>query len=197
MREQTRIVKGTGNDEVTGCIDIPIYRGAVYAHNTLEFDHNQSFYARCGTPTTQLVEQNLAYLEQGDRALLTSSGMGANSIVLKLFDPGDHIIVTGDLYGGTYRYFEEFYSKYGIEFEFADTWDKEDVKKRVKENTRAFFIETPSNPAMHVTDLRFIAELAKANDALFIVDNTFLSPYFQSYLYQFLLFPLYYPLYLI
>ena len=180
MREQTRIVKGTGNDEVSGCIDIPIYRGVVYAHDTLEFDHNRSYYARCGTPTTKLVEENIAFLEKGDKALLTSSGMGAISVVLKLFKPGDHIIVTADLYGGSYRYFKEFYADYGIEFDFVDTWDIEEVKKHIKKETKGFFIETPSNPAMHVTDLRAIGTLAKANNAYFIVDNTLLSPYFQK-----------------
>ena len=138
MKEATRLVKGTGNDEVTGCIDIPIYRGAVYAHDSLEFDHNKSFYARCGTPTTQLVEKNIAYMEQGEHALLTSSGMGAIAIVSRLFNPGDHIIVTSDLYGGTYRYFVEFLSKYGIEFEFVDTWNIDEVKAHVKENTKGF-----------------------------------------------------------
>jgi cystathionine beta-lyase/cystathionine gamma-synthase len=136
-------------------------------------------YARCDSPTVRALTTYISDLEGGKRGFATSSGMGAISVVLKLFQPGDHILVTSDLYGGTYRYFQDYYAKYGYEFEYIGTWDLELVKKSIKENTKAIFIETPSNPVMHVTDIQAVSELAHEKDIKLIVDNTFLTPYFQ------------------
>lgn len=180
MRENTRIVHGEGSDEVTGCISKPLYRGVNYRHKHFQHEKGDFAYARCGTPTTAALEDNIALLEGGKRGFATSSGMGAISVVFKLFKPGDHIIVTYDLYGGTYRYLHNYLALYGYEFDYVDTSDIEKVKEVIRPNTKAFFIETPSNPCMHVTDLRAISEIAKSISALVIVDNTLLSPYFQK-----------------
>lgn len=180
MRENTKIVTGSGIDEETGSIVVPIYRGVTYKHKSLEHRPEDFSYARCDTPTLRILSNYIANLEGGARAFATSSGMGAISVVLKLFQPGDHILVTSDLYGGTYRYFQDYYSKYGYEFEYINTSDLELVKKSIKPNTKAIFIETPSNPVMHVTDIRAVADLAVENEIKVIVDNTFLTPYFQK-----------------
>ena len=179
MHKNTRIIKGTDVDEATGCISVPIYRGVTYRHKSLEHKPENFAYARCDTPTLRALGRYMASLDSGARAFATSSGMGAISVVLKLFGPGDHIIVTSDLYGGTYRYFEDYYRKYGFDFEYIDTSDIELVKRTVRDNTKAIFIETPSNPVMHVTDIKAMAEIAHEAGALLIVDNTFLTPYFQ------------------
>ena len=105
--------------------------------------------------------------------------MAAISTILSIFSPGDHIIISDDIYGGTYRLFEEVYAKYGIQFSYVDTSNIKDVEAAIKDNTKAFFVETPTNPMMKVADLRKIATLAKSKEILFIVDNTFLTPYFQ------------------
>ena len=105
--------------------------------------------------------------------------MAAISTILSLFSPGDHIIVSDDLYGGTYRIFEEIYKKYGVEFSYVNTSKNQEIEKAVKDNSKGFFIETPSNPMMKVADLKGISELAKDKGILLIVDNTFLTPYFQ------------------
>ena len=179
MHKNTRIIKGTDVDEATGCISVPIYRGVTYRHKSLEHKPENFAYARCDTPTLRALGRYMSSLDSGARAFATSSGMGAISVVLKLFGPGDHIIVTSDLYGGTYRYFEDYYRKYGFDFEYIDTSDIELVKRTVRDNTKAIFIETPSNPVMHVTDIKAMAEIAHEAGALLIVDNTFLTPYFQ------------------
>lgn len=179
MKKNTEIVQGSGTDEITGCVSLPIYRGVTFKHKSIEHGAGDFAYARCDTPTLRALGNYISKLEGGKRAVATASGMGAISVVLKLFNPGDHILVTSDLYGGTYRYFENYYRKYGFEFEYINTSDLDLVKKSIKPNTKAIFIETPSNPAMHVTDIKAVAELA-GDDIKVIVDNTFLTSYFQK-----------------
>lgn len=179
-REKTVIVRGEGPDRCTGSISTPIYRSATYIHAEIGEEPGKYYYARCETPTRNALEREVARLEGGKGALATSSGMAAISIVLKLFNPGDHILVSGDLYGGTYRLFQEVYGRYGLQFEFVPTWDLEILKGSIRKNTKAIFVETPSNPCMHVTDIQAVSEIARAAHALLIVDNTFLSPYFQK-----------------
>jgi len=121
----------------------------------------------------------LQICENGKFGFAFSSGMAAVSTILSLFSPKDHIIVSDDLYGGTYRLFEEIYKKYGLEFSYVNTSRIQDIEEAVKENTKAFFIETPTNPMMKVADLKTISRFAKDRKILLIVDNTFLTPYFQ------------------
>jgi cystathionine gamma-synthase len=127
-----------------------------------------------------VLEQTLALLERGKYGLAFATGMGAISGVVKIFAPGDHLIVSEDLYGGTYRLFSEYYARYGFSFSWVDTSDFAQVKAALRPETRALFIETPSNPMMKVTDIRRCGELIHTRGGLLIVDNTFLSPYFQN-----------------
>jgi cystathionine gamma-synthase len=176
----TKVVHGGKcYDPLTGAVSFPIYQSATFRHPGL----NQSTgydYSRLQNPTREEVENTLAYLENGSCAFAFSSGMAAVSTVLNLFSPGQHIVVSDDLYGGTYRLFEEIYKKYGIEFSYVDTSKIDEIEACLKENTAAIFIETPSNPTMKVGDIKSIAQLAQKNDILTIVDNTFLTPLFQK-----------------
>ena len=178
--ENTRLVHGYhGFDERTGAPGVPIYPSTLFAHP--KFGESTGFaYSRCGNPTRLELENTLAMLEHGLKAWAFSSGMAAVSTLLKLFKPNDHILVSDDLYGGTYRLFTEIYSRFGLEFSFADTTNIEKTKAALRPNTKALFIETPSNPMMKVTDIKAAANLVHEVGGLLIVDNTFLSPYFQK-----------------
>ncbi len=161
-----------------GAISYPIYQTATYAHpavgQSTGFD-----YSRLQNPTREHLEKIVATLENGIDALAFSTGMAAISLMMELFRPGDHLIVDADLYGGSIRLFDNVSSKNGIRFSHIDCW-KEDVESYVTENTKAIYIETPTNPMMNVTDIAALAQIAKKHDLLLIVDNTFLSPYFQN-----------------
>ncbi len=180
MDISSKVVHGCkGNDPFTGAVSFPIYQSATFRHPGL----NQSTgydYSRLQNPTREELERTMASLENGSYAFAFSSGMAAVSTTLTLFNPGDHIIVSSDLYGGTFRLFEEIYRKYGIEFSYIDTSFVSSIKTAIKPNTKACFIETPSNPMMRVTDLNAVSELLASTGILMIVDNTFLTPYFQQ-----------------
>lgn len=175
----TKLVHGCkGYDPQTGAVSFPIYQSATFRHPSLNQTTGYD-YSRLQNPTREELENTIALLENGKHGLAFSSGMAAVSAILKLFSPNDHIIVSDDLYGGTYRIFEQIYKKYGLEFSFVDTGCIKSVEESIKPNTAAIFIETPSNPMMKITDLRAVAELAKTKGILTIVDNTFLTPYYQ------------------
>lgn len=180
MKIETRAVHGCrGFDPHTGAVSFPIYQSATFRHPGL----NQSTgydYSRLQNPTREELEDTLALLEGGKKGFAFSSGMAAVSTVLTLFAPGSHIITTDDLYGGTYRIFQEIFENYGIDFSYIDTQNIKEIEKAIKPETKAIFLETPSNPMMKVSDISLIADLAKANGILTIVDNTFLTPYFQQ-----------------
>ncbi|MDP4091748.1 MAG: PLP-dependent aspartate aminotransferase family protein [Bacillota bacterium] len=179
MKISTRLVHGhKGVDKETGAVSFPIYQSATFRHPGLNQTTGYD-YSRLQNPTREELENTIASLENGTTGFAFSSGMAAISTALSLFVPGDHIIVSDDLYGGTYRLFEEMYKKYGIEFSYLDTSNIDNVKTAVKKNTKALFIETPSNPIMKVTDIAAAAELARSSGILTIVDNTFLTPYYQ------------------
>jgi cystathionine gamma-synthase len=178
-RTDTNLVHGYGgNDPQTGAVSQPIYQTATFAHPA--FGSSTGFaYSRCGNPTNLELENTIALLEGGVKAFSFASGMAAVSCVAKLFAPGDHVLVSDDLYGGTYRLFTDYYGSYGVEFEYIDTADAAVVAAALRPNTRALFVETPTNPMMHVADLAALADLAHGAGALLIVDNTFLTSYFQ------------------
>ncbi|MFR8312473.1 MAG: trans-sulfuration enzyme family protein [Ruminococcus sp.] len=161
-----------------GSISFPIYQTATYEHpavgQSTGFD-----YSRLQNPTREHLEKIVATLENGIDALAFSTGMAAITLVMELFKPGDHLIIDADLYGGSIRLFDNVSSKNGIHFSRIDCW-KENVESYVNENTKAIYIETPTNPMMNVTDIAALAEIAKRHNLLLIVDNTFLSPYFQN-----------------
>lgn len=163
--------------DTTGAVSVPIFQSATFAHpgvgQSTGFD-----YSRAQNPTREHLEIIMAKLEGGSDAMAFSSGMAAISVMMELFSPKDHIIVSDDLYGGSHRLFSYISIKNGLVFDFADTSDINNIKIRIKPETKAIFIETPTNPMMHVTDIAAVAQLCKAHQLLLIVDNTFLTPYF-------------------
>lgn len=177
----TKCIYGNGKDydqDKTGAISFPIYQTATYAHpavgKSTGFD-----YSRLQNPTRQQVEKVVAALEGGVDALAFSSGMAAITAMMELFKPGDHIITDADLYGGSSRLFDHVSEKNGITFSHIDC-SAVDIESFIKDNTRAIFIETPTNPMMNVIDIRKVSDIAKRHGLLMIVDNTFMSPYFQK-----------------
>jgi cystathionine gamma-synthase len=137
-------------------------------------------YSRLQNPTREEVENTIAKLEGGKAGLAFSTGCAAVTAVLNLFRGGDHVVVSDDLYGGTYRLFENIFNVYGVDHTFTDTSVKENILANIKENTKAIFIETPTNPMMKVTDIAEVVSIAKERGIITIVDNTFLSPYYQQ-----------------
>jgi cystathionine gamma-synthase len=166
-------------DPITGAVSVPIYQSATFRHPALGASTGFD-YSRADNPTRAELEKTVALLERGKYGLAFASGMGAISALIKLFRPGDHIIVSEDLYGGTFRLFNEFYARYGFLFSWVDTSDFSRVTAALRPETKAVFIETPSNPMMKVTDIRLCAELIHGRGGYLLVDNTFLSPYFQN-----------------
>ncbi|MDR1564845.1 MAG: PLP-dependent aspartate aminotransferase family protein [Oscillospiraceae bacterium] len=179
--KNTQLVRGySGYDKQTGAIGVPIYQSSMFVHE--KYGTSTGFgYGRYGNPTRLELEDTLAMLEHGKKAWAYSSGMTAESILMKLLKTGDHVIVSDDLYGGTFRLFTLTYAEqYGLEFSYVPTDDLEAVKQAIKPNTKAIFVETPSNPIMKVTDIQATADLIHNQGGLLIVDNTFLTPYFQT-----------------
>jgi len=179
--KQTQLVRGySGYDKETGAIGVPIYQSSMFVHE--EYDTSTGFgYSRYGNPTRLELEDIIAVLEHATKSFAYSSGMTAESILVKLFRTGDHVIVSDDLYGGSFRLFTLTYQElYGVEFTYVPTDDIEAVKKALRPNTKAIFVETPSNPTMKVTDIQAVADCIHEIGGLMIVDNTFLSPYFQT-----------------
>lgn len=164
-------------EDRTGAISFPIYQTATYAHPAVGQSTGYD-YSRLQNPTREQLEKIVASLEGGLDALAFSSGMAAITTLMEIFKPGDHIISEADLYGGSIRLFDHINQKNGIEFSRIN-FAEEDPENYIKENTKAIYIETPTNPMMNVIDIRKTAELAKKHNLLLIVDNTFLSPYFQ------------------
>lgn len=164
--------------DLSGALSFPIYQTATFAHRGVGESTGYD-YSRLQNPTRERLEKVVASLESGIDALAFSSGMAAIGTVLELFKTGDHIIVDYDLYGGSIRLFNNISKKNGIEFTRVDIVN-DDVSKYIKENTKAVFIETPTNPMMNVIDIEKLAEITKKNNILLIVDNTFLSPYLQN-----------------
>ena len=161
-------------------LTMPIYQSAAFSH--LVPGHNETGfdYTRISNPTRQHLEETVSALEGAAHSIAFTSGMAAIACVFELFAPGDHILCSEDLYGGTVLLFDLVAKKNGLRFTFVDTTDPSAVEKAMDETVKAIYIETPSNPMMNVTDIRFCAETAKKFGAMLIVDNTFLSPYFQN-----------------
>lgn len=177
---ETIAVHGSGEwNEETGSISVPIYQSATFKHKGLKQSSGYD-YSRLQNPTREELEKTIAKLEGGRDGLAFSTGMAAIDAIARLFLPGDHIIISDDLYGGTYRLFEEVYKNYGIEAAYVDTTSLEEIKNNIKKNTKAIYIETPSNPMMKISDIGAISKLSKENGLLTIVDNTFLTPYLQK-----------------
>lgn len=170
---------GNEPDIATGAVSVPIYQTSTYAQEGLG-KHKGFEYARTQNPTRLALEKNIAALEDAKYGYAFASGMSAIDAVLKLVKGGDHVILGDNTYGGTYRLFSRILVDYGIEFDLADTSNVAELETAFKPNTKMVFVETPTNPVMTVTDLAAVADLAHANGAKVVCDNTFMSPYFQQ-----------------
>lgn len=170
---------GQEPDPTTGAIMTPIYQTSTFVQEA-PGEHKGYAYARGKNPTRVALEKCLAALENAQYALCFSSGMGAADTVIKLLSPGDEVIATDDLYGGTYRMFTKVFAKFGIVFHFVDMHDKASVEKHINNKTKMMWIETPTNPMMKIIDVAYYTALAKKNNLISVVDNTFASPYLQN-----------------
>ncbi|MDN7244827.1 bifunctional cystathionine gamma-lyase/homocysteine desulfhydrase [Planococcus shenhongbingii] len=180
MKPKTRLIHGgIFGDEATGAVSTPIYQVSTYKQEAVgKFKGYE--YSRTGNPTRHALEELIADVEYGHAGFAFGSGMAAISSVMMLFSAGDHIILTDDVYGGTYRVVNKVLNRFGLEFTFVDTGDLAAVEAAVKENTKAIFIETPTNPLLKVTDIEQISAFAKSKNLMTIVDNTFMTPYLQN-----------------
>ncbi|OZM57795.1 cystathionine gamma-synthase [Lottiidibacillus patelloidae] len=180
MRKKTKLIHGgiTG-DEATGAVSVPIYQVSTYKQEAVG-KHKGYEYSRTGNPTRHALEEVIKDLENGEAGFAFSSGMAAISSVMMLLSAGDHIILTDDVYGGSYRLMNKVLNRFGLEATFVDTSNLSEVKNAVKANTKMIYIETPTNPLLKITDIQEIATLAKEKNLLTVVDNTFSTPYWQT-----------------
>lgn len=170
---------GQEPDPTTGAIMTPIFQTSTYWQES-PGNHKGYAYARGKNPTRKALEDCMAALENAEFGLAFSSGMGATDTVMKLLKPGDEVITGNDLYGGSYRMFTQIFAQYGIKFNFIDLNDAANISNYITENTKLIWIETPTNPTMRIVDISAAATIAKANNLLLVVDNTFASPYLQN-----------------
>ncbi|MBQ8621570.1 MAG: PLP-dependent transferase [Oscillospiraceae bacterium] len=179
---ETRCVHGAAHQfrENSSGLTMPIYQTAAFSHTKLGHNDNGFDYTRLSNPTRSHLEETVSALESAADTVAFSSGMAAIAAVCELFRPGDKLICSADLYGGTVLLFRSISEKNGLEIVYVDTTDASLVAAAVDEKTKAIYIETPSNPMMNVTDIRACAAIAREAGAMLIVDNTFLSPYFQN-----------------
>ena len=167
------------NVDNTGAVSFPIYQSATFVHPA--FGESTGFdYSRLQNPTREELERVVNDLEEGVDALAFSTGMAAVTVLLDILEPGDHIVATDDLYGGTIRLMESICKKNGIKTTFVETDKVENVEKAIEKNTKMIYIETPTNPMMKIADIEEISKIAKKNNCILVVDNTFLTPYFQK-----------------
>ncbi|HNQ11783.1 MAG TPA: cystathionine gamma-synthase [Bacteroidia bacterium] len=170
---------GQEPDPSTGAIMTPIYQTSTYVQESPGKNKGYA-YARGKNPTRTALEKNLAALENAKHALCFSSGMGASDAIIKLLKPGDEMIASDDLYGGSYRMFVRVFAQYGIKFHFVDMSNAADIQKHINSNTKMLWVETPSNPLMKIIDINACSALAKKNNLILVTDNTFASPYLQN-----------------
>lgn len=170
---------GIEPDPSTGAIMTPIFQTSTYVQKS-PGDHKGYEYGRTQNPTRDALQKNLAALENGKHGLCFSSGMGAIDAVVKLLNPGDEVISTNDLYGGTYRIFTKVFERYGIKFHFISMEDTASIESYINKNTKLIWAETPTNPMMNIVDVAEIGKIAKKHKVLFAVDNTFATPFLQN-----------------
>ena len=180
LSDDTKVVRGAlGHDPVTGAISFPIFQSSTYRHIGIKENTNFN-YSRIINPTREEFERTMAILDHGYRSFAVSSGMAATSLVLTMLKPKEHILVSDDVYGGTVRACDEVLKYNGVEYTQIDFTDLENVKKNTRDNTRMMFIETPTNPMMKVADITSICEFAHSKGITVVVDNTFLTSYYQK-----------------
>jgi cystathionine beta-lyase len=180
MKFGTKVIHaGLEPDPTTGAVMTPIYQTSTY-HQTSPGEHKGYEYSRSGNPTRSALEKNLAALENGKHGLCFASGVAAIDAVIKLLRPGDEVLSTSDLYGGSYRIFTKIFAQFGIKFTFVGMSDMSEVEKYVTDKTKMLWVETPTNPMMNIIDIKAAAKISKQFDLILVVDNTFASPYLQN-----------------
>ena len=180
MKFSTKAIRvGQSSDKSTGATIVPIYQTATFTQDEIGIFKGFE-YTRTGNPTRSALEECLASVENGNYGLAFSSGQAASTAVLSILKPGDHVVTANDLYGGTYRLFEQIYSPLGISFTYVDGTNLTEFKNAIKPETKLIWIETPTNPLLKLYDISGISEIAKNNNVLLAVDNTFATPYFQQ-----------------
>lgn len=179
MKFNTKVIHaGQEPDKSTGAVVPPVYLTSTYMQT--EVDGHKGFeYSRTGNPTRKVLEDCLAELENGRFALAFSSGMAAEHAVMSTFSPGDHIIACADMYGGTYRLFEDVFKPLGLEFSYVG-WEPAEFEKAIRSNTKLFWIESPTNPLIRLIDIKAVAAIAESRNIRVVMDNTFATPYFQQ-----------------
>lgn len=170
---------GQEPDPTTGAIMTPIYQTSTYVQER-PGKHKGYAYARGKNPTRSALENCIAALENAQHGLCFSSGQGASDAIIKMLRPGDEVIATNDLYGGSYRMFTKIFEPFGIKFNFVNMYDASNIKNYINANTKMLWVETPTNPTMQIIDIKACADIAKANNLILVVDNTFASPYLQN-----------------
>ena len=179
MKFNTKVIHaGIHPDPATGAIMTPIYQTSTYVQEEIGV-HKGFEYSRTGNPTRAALESNLAALESGKYGTCFGSGLAAIDCVIKMLNPGDEVISTNDLYGGSYRIFKTIFEKYGIHFHFVDMVDVQNISDKINDKTKLIWIETPTNPMMNIIDVKSIVEIAKTKRIKVAVDNTFATPYLQ------------------
>ena len=180
MKIETLLIHGgIDGDERTGAVNVPIYQTSTYKQPS--FGVNTGYeYSRTGNPTREALEKLVSDLEEGYRGFGFASGMAATTAILSLFKSGDRIIISNNLYGGTFRVIDKVFNNFGIKYTLVDTSNLEGVEKSIDESVKAIFIETPTNPLMDITDIEKVSNIAKLKGIYTIVDNTFMTPYFQK-----------------
>lgn len=180
MHIQTKLIHGgISEDPTTGAVSVPIYQTSTYRQNGVGQPKKYE-YSRSGNPTRFALEELIADLEGGIQGFAFSSGLAGIHTVLSLFESGDHILLGDDVYGGTFRLVDKVFSKIGLEYTIIDTSDLKQIEQAIQPNTKALYLETPSNPLLKITDLKTSLAIAKKHNLLTIVDNTFATPYFQQ-----------------
>lgn len=181
MNKKTQMVHGGHTtDDYTGAVTTPIYQTSTYLQDDIGDLREGYEYSRSGNPTRAALESAIADIEYGRFGFAFGSGVAAMSAVIMLLDKGDHIVVNSDVYGGTFRVLTKVFNRFGIDADFVDTTEVEKIEAAIKPETKMLMVETPSNPLLRVTDIKASAEIAKKHDLISVVDNTFMSPYFQN-----------------
>ena len=180
MKFNTKVIHaGVHPDVSTGAIMTPIYQTSTYVQDEIGV-HKGFEYSRTGNPTRQVLENNLAAIEGGKYGACFGSGLAAIDAVVKMFNPGDEVISTNDLYGGSYRIFTTIFEKYGIKFHFVNMLDVQNIEEKINDKTKLIWAETPTNPMMNIIDVKKVCDLARENNIMVGVDNTFATPYLQN-----------------
>ena len=179
IKISTKLIHGgISKEKLTGAVNVPIYQTSTFAQ-IIPGQHKGYEYSRSGNPTREALEKLIAELENGKRGFAFASGLAAISTVLSLFKKGDEIIISNDVYGGTFRLLDKVFHNFGITYHQVNTSDLEAIKAAITPNVKAVYVETPTNPLLGITDLEAVAKLAKEHGLISIVDNTFYTPYIQ------------------